>query len=218
MAYPESEITILKDEEFLILLAASGLESWYGLELAEQRAVLSDAGALNSSLASLYQKEMIEWEDGKAVIADAYRPMFRALRDSRRCILVSTASRPDLSGGCYYCSGNIVNVERVTTAENEVELSMQSLAEWLGELPISGCLPDTAGTPEDFEELSGEMEPVSSFELRSVPEGELLQTMSLYEQGLYAVTEIADSTGVKKKLYRAEDVTETFRTWCGGNI
>ncbi|MBO5514090.1 MAG: hypothetical protein J5961_05845, partial [Mogibacterium sp.] len=65
MDYPASEITILNNDEFLLLLAASGLERWYGIELSEQRAALTDARAFNAALATLYQKGIIEWAGDK---------------------------------------------------------------------------------------------------------------------------------------------------------
>ena len=161
MDYPAREITILNNDEFLLLLAASGLERWYGVELSEQRAALTDARAFNAALATLYQKGVIEWSEDKAEIAMAYRDMFRTLRDATRCILIKTASRPGYIKGSYCSGGMVTNVEGGATTGSEVELSLQRMDEWIGELKLSGYLPGTADMPEDGEEPIGAEDNIS---------------------------------------------------------
>ena len=216
MVYPASEILILKDEEFLLLLAASGLENWYGMELSGRQEVLNDIRAFNTSLAALYQKQIIEWDGDKARIAEGYKDMFRTLRDAVKCILVRTEARPGYVSGCYPAGGRVVSVTRGVTAQKEVELSMQSAGEWLAELETSGCLPDIAADPGKDEEVFGAEEILSEFELRSVPEGRLLQTMKICEQGLYITLEIEEEGKVRRDLYSRESFESLMAGWCGG--
>ena len=216
MDYPASEITILNNDEFLLLLAASGLERWYGVELSEQRAALTDARAFNAALATLYQKGVIEWSEDKAEIAMAYRDMFRTLRDATRCILIKTASRPGYIKGSYCSGGMVTNVEGGATTGSEVELSLQRMDEWIGELKLSGYLPGTADMPEDGEEPIGAEDNISEFELRSLPDGELIRSLRIYDQGLFTMKEISEAGYSTKDICAPGDAENILSEWCGG--
>lgn len=216
MDYPASEITILNNDEFLLLLAASGLERWYGIELSEQRAALTDTRAFNMTLATLYQKGIIEWLGDKAEIAAAYKDMFRTLRDASRCILIKVASRPGYIKGSYCFRGMVTNVEGGATSGSEVELSLQRMDEWLGELKLSGYLPGTADMPEAGEEPIGVEDNISEFELRSLPDGELIRSLRIYDQGLFTMKEISEAGYSTKDICAPGDAENILSEWCGG--
>ena len=218
MDYPASEIIILNNEEFLLLLAASGLEKWYGIELSEQHAVLNDVRSFNSALAGLYQKGVVEWKDEKAEIASSYREIFRTLRDATTCVLIKTAAMPGNIKGCYSAGGIVICVERGTVSGDEVELSAHYPDEWLNELVMSGCLPESIELPEAGEEPFGEEELLSEFEFRSVPEGKLLQMMRLYEQGLFTIKEIESGSFKNKEICRPGEAENILSRWCGGEL
>lgn len=218
MDYPVNEITILTNDEFLLLLAASGLEQWYGIELTDQRAALNDVRSFNSVLASLYQKGVVEWQGEKAEIAPAYKGMFRTLRDASTCILIKKADTPDNVKGCYSADGLVTCIERSTVSGDDVELSAQYPDEWLSELVMSGCLPESTVEPEAEEVPLGSKELLSEFELRSVPEGDLIRAMRIYEQGLFTIMEIESGAYVKREFLRPGDAESVLSGWCGGKL
>ena len=51
MEYQGNESIVLTNEEFLTLLAASGIEKWYGTDLEEEKKALESDKAYNRCLA-----------------------------------------------------------------------------------------------------------------------------------------------------------------------
>lgn len=216
MDYQANTITILTNSEFLMLLAAAGVEHWYGIDLTDRESLFADERRLNGSLASLYQKGLIDWKDGRASISERIRPVLRTLRDAAYCVIIRTESRSDRARSCYISSGEVVTVERRTASDDELELHMQNGTDWIEDIRESECFPVTAGEPEAGETVTAEAVPVSTFELMSVPGGMLIQTVKLYEHGLYALTETEDAGGTRSEIFSAEGMCALLREWIGG--
>ena len=215
MDYQENGITIFKNEEFLLMLAAAGAEDWYGIDLSEEKAALESDRSFNAGLASLYGKQVVEWSDGRARITDPYRPVFRTLRDAKVCVIIRSSSRPGHVRACYCCEGTAAVVEKRNFSDDELEVSLQSSSEWLSEICESGMLPE-AGEEADGADLSGHApEFCCGFELRRVSDGELLESMTVNERGLYA--EIQFGGGMSgTENYSMERILEVLRGWIGG--
>ena len=215
MDYQENGITIIRNEEFLLLLAAAGTENWYGIDLSREQKALEGDRAFNANLASLYQKHIVDWSGGKARIADPYRQMFRVLRDARVCIMVRSEKRPGHVKACYCGDGCAAIVEKRTSADDEVEIYLQSAAGWMSDIIEAGILPDSAGEPDHDSIGYLSDEPCCSFELRRVSDGSLLESIEVYERGLFAETRF------KGKVERTEDyspdsICEMLKEWIGG--
>ena len=61
MDYQPKEITILKNDEFMLMLIAAGINEWYGIDLNDEEYDLGDERSFNESLAALYQKHIVSW-------------------------------------------------------------------------------------------------------------------------------------------------------------
>lgn len=215
MDYQENAITIFKNEEFLLMLAAAGAEEWYGIDLSEEKAALESDRSFNAGLASLYGKQVVEWNGGRARITDPYRQLFRTLRDAKVCIILSSAARPDHVKACYCSGGMAAEVERRSFSEDELEVSLRSASEWLGDISGSGMLPEAAeeGGGADIGGHNAELR--CSFELRRVSDGALLESMSVYERGLYAETRFGGGMSGTEN-YSMDRILEVLRGWIGG--
>lgn len=215
MDYQANAITIIKNEEFLLLLAAAGAENWYGIDLSKEKEALEGDRAFNASLASLYQKHIVDWAGGKARIADPYRRLFRTLRDARVCIMVTSDKRPGHVKACYCGDGCAAVVERRTSSDDEVEVSLQSAAGWMSDIIEAGILPDDAGTPEGGHISYDAEEPCCRFELRKVSDGSLLESIAVYESGLYAEARFTGREETSED-YSPDRICEILKEWIGG--
>ncbi|MBR0308418.1 MAG: hypothetical protein IJH92_05955 [Mogibacterium sp.] len=215
MDYQVNGITILNNDEVRMLLVAAGVERWYGLDLSEGKDDEMDESYLNRILASLYRKQLVDWNDGRAHIAEPYKPAFRTLRDAGICILIENGHSGRVRA-CYCSGGNVVSVERRTASGHEIELCVQTVSEWLTEMQSPGIMPETAGEPEEGPLSAPEPEPYVTFELRSVPDGSLLQSMAIREQGLYAMMEMSEGGAVRSELYSREKAVKILKEWSGG--
>lgn len=216
MEYQANEIRILKTEEFLMLLAASGIESWHGIDLSDEKDRLEEERAFNSSLASLYQKNAVDWVEGRAGISEDYKQIFTAIRDAGLCVLVRTGDKPELLRSCYLCRGDVVVVNHRRSAEDEVEICMMSKEDWIEELMAELELP--IYTEEVSEDDSEQIEVLCELELRAVPEGRQLETVKICETGLGACIVVEAGARSKKEAYSEERVREVLGLWCGGNL
>ena len=110
----------------------------------------------------------------------------------------------------------MTNGEGGATTGSEVELSLQRMDEWIGELKLSGYLPGTADMPEDGEEPIGAEDNISEFELRSLPDGELIRSLRIYDQGLFTMKEISEAGYSTKDICAPGDAENILSEWCGG--
>lgn len=217
MAYQANEITVLKNSEFLLLLAAAGIDRWYGIDTGSISELESDR-AFNVNLAGLYQKNIVDWDNEKARLTDPYRRIFDVLRSSPVCIAIRTAERSDYIRGCYFSGGDVVTVDRRTAAGNEIELSMTGLYDWMESLEKDGIIPETAGVPDTDETIDMENELVSRFELRSLPDGALLEKAEVFDKGLYGVLERTAGKKTETEYFRKETFDGMLKDWIGGAI
>ena len=215
MVYRADEMTVLKNSEFMILLAAAGIDRWYGIEIGSTSELDSDR-AFNRNLAGLYQKNVIDWSNGKARMTGPCRHIFEVLRSSTVCITISSEGRPDYIRGCYFSGNDVATVDRRTAAEDEIELSVMEYADWLKGLEEDGLIPETAGVPDKDEKINMEKEPVSRFELRSLPEGDLLETAEIFDKGLYGLLERTIGNKTETDYFRKEQFTGMLKDWIGG--
>lgn len=218
MDYQPKEITILKNDEFMLMLIAAGINEWYGIDLNDEEYDLGDERSFNESLAALYQKHIVSWGEQKAHIEERYRPLLTILKEASSCVTASSVFRPGYIRGCYFGKGNVVTIERRTASNDELELSLLSFQEWISELEEEGWWPQTMPfSPNEHDiEAAGETL-VSEFDLRSVPGGELMQALRLYEQGLYGIIELGNDNGKTREPFTVEKIAEVLNNWAGGN-
>lgn len=217
MDYQAGTITIFRDEEFLLMLAAAGMERWYGICPAEGDDVLQSDRSFNSSLASLYRKQVIEWDENRARVAEEYRPVFEALRDAKTCLLIRTRERPGYIKGCYFSGDKVVSIDRRTASSDELEIGLSSPDGWMDEITGSGYLPEEGIEADEMFDPDGtEGETVTGFELRSVPDGGLLKSCRIIEKGLYVILETDDGDSTVREEYSSGRAAELLKEWSGG--
>ena len=217
MDYQAREIIILKNDEFMLMLAAAGIDEWYGIDLNDADITQENDKSLNESLISLYQKNIISWGEERAHIDDRYRPLMRVLKEASVCVTAVTVFRPGYIKGSYFSGGNVVVVERRTASSDELEISMLPFSGWADELEAEGYCPQTMSPEQDDDIADFGEEFISEFELRSLPGGELKQTVRLYEYGLYGMIEMDDGAEKVREPFSRDMLTELLKEWTGGN-
>lgn len=215
MAYQADEITILKNNEFMLLLAAAGIDSWYGIDIGEATKLESDR-EFNKTLAVLYRKNIIDWDNEKAILSGPYRHMMSVLKNSAVCVTIRSETRPGYVQGCYFYDEDVVTVDRRTASSDEIELSLHRYQDWLRSLTDDGIIPETSELSGIDEMADVEPEPVSSFELRSMPEGDLNETAEIISKGLYGLLERTVKGKTDTEYFTEEAFINMMRDWIGG--
>ena len=198
------------------MLAAAGAEDWYGIDLSEEKKALENDRSFNAGLASLYRRQAVEWTDGLARITGPYRAVFRTLRDAKVCIVMRTAAAPGRAELCYCSRGMAAVVSKSEFSDSEIGVLLLPVADWLKDIGAGGALPVSVEGPEGTGMPAGsDGRECCSFELRKVSDGTLLESMAVYERGLYAEIRRSGSRNAAE-VYRRERVLEILAGWSGG--
>ena len=217
MAYPTSEIIILNGDEFFLMLTAAGVESWYGPALRGEDTEPMDMETANRTLASLYQKGLVDWNGDKVKIAEDLKEILKVIRSSKICITMRSDQRLNNASVCFANDGNVVVVDTGIGANLSFELSILKVAEWIKGLEGSGYFPKTPGIPlKDEEEPSASEDFISEFLLRSNPDGRLLQSVALYEKGLFGLISLKTEQATEREYFSRDRIEEILKGWIGG--
>lgn len=219
MEYQATETIILNDEEFILLLAAAGVRDWYGIDIGKKTEFIDDEAAVNRILAELYRKGMIDWGAEKARISNSARPLMNVLRQAPVCIMCESTAMPDLISGSYCSDGNVVMIERSRSGGHELGLTCMNAEEWYSFFEEGGFFPKVIEAPAGIDPDLLTPEPgdrITEFTVRSIPGGRTLDSLAIYDCGLYGM--IIDSTAQKpvRKMYSPEIIRSIINSWAGG--
>lgn len=181
----DREFIYLKSREFLTLLNGAGVARWYGPQIPDDGAV-ENSRDMNRILAGLYQKNVLEWDGGDAVITGETDAVIKVIRAADVCIL---ACRKD--GGSdlsyFYPAGDEVACINVSERDADtLRIAAMSFAEWIRQLEEEGYFP------EQICPASGRPEPVSDeadavMELHDMKTGEILKQIHILDNGGYGI-------------------------------
>lgn len=215
MDYQAEEIIVLKNSELMLLLAAAGISRWYGIDIGDVSDLDSDR-SFNKNLAILYQKNIIDWKNGKATVPDPYRRMTEVLKKSPVCVTVTSEDRPHYITGYYFNNGDVVVINRRTAANDEIELSMQKYFDWLKSIKEDGVISEYSDNPEKNDETEMDRELINHIELRSVPDGELLETAEIFDKGLDRILERTIGNKTNTDYFTEKAFADMLNDWIGG--
>lgn len=196
------ESIYLKNKELEILLAAKGIEWWFGLASDDENlhADISTKEELFSLLGSLYQKYFIEWDEKKVRIREPVASVLKVVQNSQCCIAISKQS----DRRCCYCYNHkVILFEKPRTDVGAYRISLIDNKEFLDSLWEEEWFPaeDSFFASKDIA-FDAKMEIVSEFKLINCNTGKILETMKLYTQGINALIHL--ETGNQETLYDYE--------------
>lgn len=220
MEFRAAETLILNSEEFMLMLSAAGISGWYGIELSGDPGFVNDEAKLNGCIAGLYRKGLVEWGERKARVSDKARPVFDVLRKAPVCIISSNTESQSLEL-CSYCyDGRAVVTERGMMGDDEIKLTLMDTEEWISMFGKGGYFPKVLEAPPEID--AGHVFPengdlISWFEVRSIPEGKLLEKLMLFDCGTYGMTIQNSQTVSMREMFDPESIRRIMHSWAGGN-
>lgn len=211
---------ILNNEEFMLLLSASGISGWYGIELSGNTDFVNDEKKFNSCLAGLYRKGLVEWGEKKARVSDKAREVFDILRSARVCIISAHTDTPDSDIASYCNEGEVVISERSLMNTDEIKLTRMTAEEWISMFEKNGYFPKVVEAPSDMD--AGQVAPesgdlVSEFNVRSIPDGKLLEKLMLFDCGTYGIIIQNSRTSSDREMFTKDGIKGIMQIWAGGN-
>ncbi len=209
----EYESYYLKEAEWKLLLAGIGITAWYGLDSGgtETEKMKEDVHRI---LAGLYQKEVIDWENGSVVIRQPFAAMFDSLRKSRFCITIRRWKSGDPVRCCYIGETDVIVTEKSQREEEAICLFLLAKnAFLLFALENPEVSEGIFGGSGEEEFASGE--DVVSFQLRNCRSGEMKCELILQESGLQTFLVVKKEDTVWAP-YRLAELKVCLRRWLYG--
>ena len=215
MDYQGTESIIIRDDEFLLMLAAAGIEEWYGISLAADSKEIEDPIFVNRSLANLYRKDLIDWGNTGAKVSEMMKEILLVLRDSDTCITVRRVGKPGDITGCYFSGGKAVTIERNQAGEDELRLSIMETDDWIADLEKNEFYPIVAEAMENITEpFIPEL--VTVLTRLEVPSGERLAEIRLYDQGISGIISLAEGEKERTLFFNVDYIRSILYEWAGG--
>lgn len=219
MDYQATETIILNDEEFVLLIAAAGISSWYGIDIGRKTDFVRDEGAVNRTMAELYRKGIIDWGEEKAAISEEMKSILNVLRRASVCITCTNEKMPQLVSGSYCSNGDVVMIERGVTGDSEIKLTMMQSDEWVSYFEQGSFFPNVIEPPQDIsaDDLFLEKDDmITEFEVREIPSGKLLEQVMLFDCGVYGMIIDNGINNSFRQLFSPEAIKSIMHSWAGG--
>lgn len=223
MDYQAIETVIMNDEEFLLMLAAAGMDQWYGVQAGTDDTSPMTNEEFNRREASLYRGNFIDWIGDKARISDEFKHMFSILSGAKYCIRSARGDRLLALTAQYCLDGDVAVVERNFNGTDEVKITVMTSDEWIEDLRAAGYFHPSILQEEDGKEVLTpvwEADPdgaeiISIFERRRMPTGKLVETVKYIECGLYAYIEVSSENETTREACNEKMMEEILRNWTG---
>lgn len=209
----EYESYYFKELEWKFLLAGIGITAWYGFG-SERNETEKTEIDMHRILADLYQKHIIDWENGSVVIIQPFSAVFSTLQKSRFCITIRKQKAGESVRCCYVGEKDVIVTEKSQREEEAIcifSLSKETFLLFaLEDLEISeGIFEETER--ENF----GDGENIMSFQLQNSRNGKLNCELILRESGLqtFLIVKKEDTVWMP---YRLSELKERLRKWLNG--
>lgn len=125
----EIENHYMKIEEVNLLLAGLNITSFFGI--AVNHDVIPKKENVNRILISLYQKDIIDWEQEQIVVKQPYSDILYVLSKSRKCVVLQGESEEHSSRCCYFHEDKIVVAEKSQREEDMLCMALLSWNDWI---------------------------------------------------------------------------------------
>lgn len=139
----------LTSEELYVLLNAYKIKKWYGFDISDDIKTLND---VNRVIAELYRKDIVKWENKKAVVLPPFDAFFNVIKNSRHCIC-KVSSNSEESVKMYYLHGKNVALFEAGSRKGEYLISMMSKGDLKINFENDGIFPEEIEPFENIDSL-----------------------------------------------------------------
>ena len=218
------EYIYLTQKEFAVLLSAVGCKKWNGVldeTIFEKWDVESE---INEILISLYQKEMIEWENGKAAIAPDVRRIFDLLKEIRQYVHYARLDDEYPEEYLYVRDTDVVRIRSSIHEKDRLRLAFQPLKQVEQEMWENGIFPVNTENfeeklPLDCPDIEADVEMliknniVLVFEKKEFEKQKPISRFLVKEKGLYNFFYLQKEDEIQVYYDRKEAIEKIFDKW-----
>ena len=218
------EYLYLTEKEFVVLLSAVGCREWVSVLHESTFRKWDMESEINEILVSLFQKSVIEWENGKATIVPSVRRIFELLKMVQQYVFFARLDEDYPEEYLYVLEADIVRLRRSVHEEGKLRLAFQTLEYVEEELWENGIFPINiaqfeGNPPMDCPEIDANAEEmiqsniVLAFEKRSISKKEVLSRFLVQEKGMYNFFYIQTDGKTQVYFEEKESTQKLFDQW-----
>jgi len=201
--------------ELYILLAAAGVDRWYGPGLEN----VETTRKFNRVMADMYHKEMIDWDGDAAMIRKDISTAIEAIKNAKGCILIGKQSGEQGLSYIYAYGERITELYISQRDENRVRMTEMSFDEWIRQLEEDNYYPELIiDEPEvtiaDLE--SREADVCSVMELRDMLTGDIQAQIHVVDNGTYGVIYLTCEDAQDIHICSHDEYEQLLRNWTEG--
>ena len=230
MSFLPDENLYVTYEELYMLLAAVGREKIYSIDQFSDTVIPETEEEIYPVIVRLYQKGLLDWEEGKAAVSGKYRHVLEVLRDAKWCMVSASNSSSIGFSVSYFCDSRIMTVRRSQNDKRTLIISFETMADMTERLEDEDIMPDplqvSAIQPlarymvldegKDLKDLLEDEQISFAAELRSANEGILKERLIVRDEGLYAVIYRQDKAKCRYYLSEKEIRDRILGSWMTG--
>lgn len=205
---------LLKEEEWDLLLAGEGAQTWYGIAAGDG---IKSKNEIYRTLAALYQKGHVDWPEKKVCIKEPVKSMITIAGKAKYCMIVTKESE---STSYYFFRGKVLKVSRDHRQPKRMCCTLFTKEELLKYLEEEGYLgtkgadlPETEnGNIAFLLKEKNYLEEISRFSFVSVKDGKQLESFEIGKAGIFTFISFEDSYE-KKIPYQNEWCIRKLNEW-----
>ena len=220
------EYLYLTEKEFVVLLSVVGCREWIGILDKNVFQEWDMESEINEILVSLYQKCVIEWENGKATILPPVRRIFELLKNVQQYVFYARLDEDYPEEYLYVLDGDVVRIRRSVHEAGKLRIAFQPLEDVEAELWENKIFPVNTelfevDLPMDYPEIDANAEKliqskvVLAFEKRSFSKKEALSRFLVQEKGIYNFFVVQKERKTQVYYEEKESIQKLFDKWIG---
>ena len=214
----------LTEKEFVVLLSAVGCREWIGILDKNVFREWDMESEINEILVSLYQKCVIEWENGKATILPPVRRIFELLKNVQQYVFYARLDEDYPEEYLYVLDADVVRIRRSVHEAGKLRIAFQPLEDVETELWENKIFPVNIelfeeDLPMDYPEIDANAEKliqckvVLAFEKRSFSKKEALSRFLVQEKGIYNFFIVQRERKTQVYYEDKESIQKLFDKW-----
>ena len=218
------EYLYLTEKEFVVLLSAVGCRERIGILDKNVFREWDMESEINEILVSLYQKCVIEWENGKATILPPIRRIFELLKNVQQYVFYARLDEDYPEEYLYVLDADVVRIRRSVHEAGKLRIAFQPLEDVETELWENKIFPVNTelfeeDLPMDYPEIDANAEKliqskvVLVFEKRSFSKKEALSRFLVQEKGIYNFFIVQRERKTQVYYEDKESIQKLFDKW-----
>lgn len=195
-------------DALMIILAAAGMEKWYGFSQNVQEKDITTE-YINKLLAGLYQEGYITWEDESVKVLEPLNSLVYIVMHSPECLLIKGQGHADI---CYFADKKALVLEYGKQDIGKIKFSLWNEKKFIEHLWEIELFPKEE-IEADADEIADTDMVIATFQVADKGTGNVKRTMTVLEKGVYTYITVEKNSEKKIMMYNKQQCEDILKEW-----